>query len=525
MISAENITVNFGERSLFENANVVFTPGFKYGIIGANGAGKSTFLKILSGDLRSDRGTVSLSSKKRLSILRQDHNFFNEYIVLDTVYQGHPKLWKVMQERADLYAIADNLKEEEGNRLGEIEGEFMELGGYTAESSAGELLSGLGVPESFHSSLMKEIPTNYKFRTLLAQALFGKPDVLLLDEPTNNLDIRSIIWLENFLNEYEGTLVIASHDRSFLNSVCSHIVDIDFGRVTVYTGDYDYYSAASKIARDHKLSAEARRKKRAEELKKFISRFGANKSKAKQATSRKKELERLMDEEEIRPSSRAYPSILFPMSRELGKDVLRIEEISKSYGELEVLRDLNFYFNAGEKVAIIGENGVGKSTLMKILYGEINPDKGNVHWGATTQRSYCPQDVKAALPKGKTLYEWLHEMKKEIEKEEIRSILGRMLFKGEDGEKLTDVLSGGESVRTILAKMMLEKANVLLLDEPTNHLDLESIESLSIGIQRFSGTVFFVSHDREFIRSVATRALELRPDKTVKEYHDISECF
>lgn len=525
MISAENITVNFGERNLFENASVAFIPGFKYGIIGANGAGKSTFLKVLSGELRSDKGTVSVSSMERLSVLRQDHNFFNDFNILDTVYQGYPKLWKLMQERADLYARADNLKEEEGNRLGEIEGEFMELDGYTAEANASELLSGLGVPVELHNSPMKEIPTNYKFRALLAQALFGKPDILLLDEPTNNLDIKSIVWVENFLNEYEGTLVIASHDRGFLNSVCSHIVDIDFGRVTIYTGDYDYYSAASKIARDHKLSAEARRKRRAEELKSFIARFGANKSKAKQATSRKKELERLMDDEEVRPSSRAYPSIVFPISRELGKDVLRLEDVSKSYGDLEVLRNLSFYFNAGEKVAIIGENGVGKTTLMKVLYGEISSNKGKVHWGSITSRSYCPQDVKAALPKGKTLYEWLHEIKKEINKEEIRSTLGRMLFKGEDGDKLTDVLSGGESVRVLLAKMMLEKSNVLLLDEPTNHLDLEAIESLSEGIKRFAGTAFFVSHDREFIRSVATRVLEIRPDKTVKEYYEVSECF
>ena len=331
----------------------------------------------------------------------------------------------------------------------------------------------------------------------------------MLDEPTNNLDIKSIAWLEEFLNEYEGTLAIVSHDRSFLNAVCTHIADIDYGKITVYTGDYDYYSAAAAISRDHKLSDEVRRKRKAEELKSFIQRFGANKSKARQATSRKKQLEQLLEEETVRPSSRVYPSIIFPMGRELGKDIVRLEEVWKGYDDLEVLKKMNLYFSKGDKVAIVGPNGVGKSTLMRLLAGDLKPDKGAVHWGVTTTRSYCPQDVKSALPKGQMLYQWLHATQPQMEQSEIRGMLGRMLFRGEDGEKMIDIISGGEGVRMMLAKMMLEKPNVLLLDEPTNHLDLETIESLNDGLKVFPGVVFFVSHDREFIRSIANRVLEI----------------
>lgn len=517
MITTENITLGFGQKNLFENVNVIFNPGFKYGIIGANGAGKSTFLKILAGELRADKGVVNMPPQARLGVLRQDHNKFDSYTLMETVFQGHAKLWTLMKERNALYAKSE-MTDEEGIRVGEVENEFMEMDGYSAEANAATLLTGLGVPEAYHNEKMGETPTNYKFRALLAQVLFGTPDIMLLDEPTNNLDIKSIAWLEEFLNEYEGTLVVVSHDRAFLNNVSTHIADIDFGRMTIYAGDYDYYLATSAITRDSKLSAEARRQKRMTELKSFIQRFGANKSKARQATSRKKQLETLLETEEVRPSSRVYPSIIFPMERELGRDVVRLEGISKGYGDLKVIKNFNLQYQKDEKVAIIGPNGVGKSTLMKLLAGEIQPDSGEIHWGVTTKRSYCPQDVKAYLPKGTTLFDYLHNVKPNLDKTSVRGLLGRMLFKGEDGDKMIDVLSGGESVRMILARMMLEEPNVLLLDEPTNHLDLESIESLSQGLAQFKGSVFFVSHDRKFIQTIATRVLEIYPNGEIMDY-------
>ena len=518
MITTENITLGFGQKNLFENVNIIFNPGFKYGIIGANGAGKSTFLKILAGEIQQDRGTVSMPPKSRLGVLRQDHYRFDDYSVLDAVYQGHKELWALMQERNRLYAKSE-MTEEEGNRVGEIENEFMEMDGYSSEAKASALLTGLGVPESYHHTLMKETPTNFKFRALLAQVLFGEPDIMLLDEPTNNLDIKSIAWLEEFLNEYEGTLAVVSHDRTFLNNVCTHIADIDFGRLIVYAGDYDYYQAAAAITRDNKLTAEARRTKRAAELKSFIQRFGANKSKARQATSRKKQLEQLLEVEEVRPSSRVYPSIIFPMERELGKDVVRLEGVFKGYdGGEPVIKNFNLQYQKGEKVAVIGPNGVGKTTFMKLLAQELTPDKGEIHWGATTKRGYCPQDIKAYLPKGITLFNYLFNVKQNLDQTTVRGLLGRMLFKGEDGDKKIDVLSGGETVRMILARIMLEEPNVLILDEPTNNLDLESIESLSTGISQFKGAAFFVSHDRKFIQSLATRILEIYPNGEVLDY-------
>src|SRR3989338_2274791 len=394
----------------------------------------------------------------------------------------------------------------------------MEMDGYSAESKASGLMTGLGIPEKYHAALMKEVPTNYKFRALLAQVLFGEPEIMLLDEPTNNLDIRSMAWLEDFLNEYDGTLVIVPHDRAFLNNVSTHIVDIDFGRVTIYAGDYDYYLAAAAITRDNKLSEEAKRQKRMSELKSFIQRFGANKSKARQATSRKKQLETLLETEEVRPSSRVYPSIIFPMDRELGKDVVILDGVYKGYGGEPVTRNFNLQYQKGEKIAVIGPNGVGKSTFMKLLGGELKPDKGEVKWGITTKRLYCPQDVRAYIPKGVTLFNYLFNTLPNLDKTDVRGLLGRMLFRGEDGDKLTDVLSGGEAVRLLLARMMLEKGNVLLLDEPTNHLDLESIESLNNGLAVFQGTVFFVSHDRKFIESLATRILEIYPNGEITDY-------
>ncbi len=518
MLSVKDIGLTFGKKKLFENVSVVFTPGCRYGIIGANGTGKSTFLKIITGEQSADKGTIFLDPKAKLGWLRQDHFRFDNETVLSTVYQGDQKLWKIMKEREDLYAKGD-LSDDEANRLGELEGEFMEIDGYSAESKASEFLVGLGIPAEFHNSLMKEIPIQYKFRVLLAQILFQKPEVMLLDEPTNNLDIKTISWLENFLIDYDGTILIVSHDRHFLNSVCTHIADIDYSEMRVYSGDYDYYQHASAIARDQKLTDQAKKEKKAAELKSFIARFGANKSKARQATSRQKQLD-AMEMEDIRPSSRIFPRIYFKPRRELGKDVVRLEDVSASYdgGKSIILKKMNLFVSGGEKVAIIGPSGVGKTTFMRILAGELAPHTGQVHWGVTTSRAYCPQDTKATLKKGMTLFQWLHDKHPEQDMGSIRGVLGRMLFSGEDGDKKTEVLSGGEGVRLTLSNMMLDEPNVVLLDEPTSHLDLESIEALNESIQQFAGTCFFVSHDRKFVSSVATRVIEIFPGGDIQDF-------
>ncbi len=518
MLSVKDIALSFGTKKLFQDVSITFTPGCRYGIIGANGTGKSTFLKILSGEQSADKGTIFLDPKAKLGWLRQDHYRFDNETVLNAVYQGDAKLWKIMKEREDLYAKGD-LNDKEANRLGELEGEFMEIDGYSAESKAAEFLVGLGIPAELHNSLMKEIPSQYKFRVLLAQILFQKPEVMLLDEPTNNLDLKTISWLEEYLNEYDGTILIVSHDRHFLNAVCTHIADIDFSEMRVYTGDYDYYQHASAIARDQKLTDQGKKEKRAAELKSFIARFGANKSKARQATSRQKQLDN-MEMENIRPSSRVYPRIYFKPKRELGKDVVRLEDVTASYdkGKTLILKKLNLFFSGGEKIGIIGPSGVGKTTFIRILAGELAPQTGTVHWGVTTTRSYCPQDIKQILPKNLSLFQYLHDAHPEIDMGSIRGVLGRMLFSGEDGDKKTDVLSGGESVRVSLSKMMLDEPNVLLLDEPTNHLDLESIEALNESLQQFAGTAFFVSHDRQFLSTIANRIIEVFPGGEIQDF-------
>lgn len=525
MLSVKDIGLSFGNKKLFENVSVVFTPGCRYGIIGANGTGKSTFLKIITHDQSADKGTVFLDPKAKLGWLRQDHYRFDNETVLNAVYQGDEKLWKIMRQREELYAKGD-LTDKEANLLGELEGEFMEMDGYSAESKASEFLVGLGIPAEYHNQLMKEIPTQYKFRVLLAQVLFQKPEVMLLDEPTNNLDIKTIAWLEEYLNEYDGTILIVSHDRHFLNAVCTHIADIDYSEMRVYSGDYDYYQSASSIAKDQKLTDQAKKEKKAAELKSFIARFGANKSKARQATSRQKQLDN-MEMESIRPSSRIYPRIYFKGKRELGKDVVRLEDVSASYdgGKTIVLKKMNLFFSGGEKVGIIGPSGVGKTTFMRILSGELPPFTGQVHWGVTTVRAYCPQDTKATLPKGMTLFQWLHDKHPELDMGSIRGVLGRMLFSGEDGDKKTEVLSGGEGVRLTLSKMMLDEPNVLLLDEPTNHLDLESIEALNESLKQFNGTAFFVSHDRQFISSIATRIIEIFPTGEIMDFQGNYEDY
>ena len=519
MLAVKDIALSFGQKKLFQDVSITFTPGCRYGIIGANGTGKSTFLKIISGEQSADKGTIFLDPKARLGWLRQDHFRYDNETVLNTVYQGDAKLWKVMKEREDLYAKGD-MSDAEANRLGELEGEFMEMDGYSAESKASEFLVGLGIPAELHNQLMKEIPIQYKFRVLLAQILFQKPEVMLLDEPTNNLDIKTIAWLENYLNEYDGTILIVSHDRHFLNAVCTHIADIDYSQMRVYTGDYDYWVAASQIARDQKLTEQAKKEKKAAELKSFIARFGANKSKARQATSRQKQLDN-MEMEDIRPSSRVYPRIFWKGKRELGKDVVRLEDVTASYdgGKTLILKKMNLFFSAGEKIGIIGPSGVGKTTFMRILSGELKPHTGQVHWGVTTSRAYCPQDTKATLTKGMTLFQWLHDKHPEMDMGSIRGVLGRMLFSGEDGDKKTEVLSGGEGVRLTLSNMMLEEPNVVLLDEPTSHLDLESIQALNESLQQFTaGCSFFVSHDRQFISSIANRIIEIFPGGDIQDF-------
>lgn len=524
MLSVKDIALSFGNKKLFENVSIVFSPGNRYGLIGANGTGKSTFLKIITGEQSADKGTIFIDPKARLGWLRQDHYRFDNETVLNAVYQGDEKLWKIMSEREKLYAKGD-LNDAEANRLGELEGEFMEIDGYSAESKAAEFLVGLGIPAKYHNELMKEIPTQYKFRVLLAQILFQKPEVMLLDEPTNNLDIKTISWLEDFLNEYDGTILIVSHDRHFLNSVCTHIADIDYAEIRVYTGDYDYFQQASSIAKDQKLTEQAKKEKRAAELKSFIARFGANKSKARQATSRQKQLDS-MEMEQIRPSSRVYPRILFKAKRELGKDVVRLEDVTASYdGKTTVLKKMNYFFSGGEKVGIIGPSGVGKTTFMRLLSGELKPATGSIHWGVTTVRAYCPQDTKAYLPKNHTLFQWLHDQHEELDMGSIRGVLGRMLFTGDEGDKKTDVLSGGEGVRLTLSRMMLDEPNVLLLDEPTNHLDLESIEALNESLQQFTGTAFFVTHDRKFVSSVATRILDILPTGEIVDFQGNYEDY
>ena len=524
MLSVKDISLAYGNKKLFENVSITFTPGCRYGLIGANGTGKSTFLKIISGEQSPDKGTIFLDPKAKLGWLRQDHYRYDESTVINAVFQGDEKLWSIMMEREGLYQKGD-LTDKEANRLGELEGEFMEIDGYSADSKAAEFLVGLGIPDEMHHRLMKEIPTNYKFRVLLAQILFQKPEVMLLDEPTNNLDIKTIAWLEEFLIDYDGTILIVSHDRHFLNAVCTNIADIDYAEIRVYSGDYDYYQHASAIARDQKLTDQAKKEKRAAELKSFIARFGANKSKARQATSRQKQLES-MEMEDIRPSSRVYPRIYFKAKRELGKDVVRLDDVCMSYdGKRKVIKKANMFFSGGERVAIIGPSGIGKTTLMRILQQEIKPTTGNVIWGVTTARAYCPQDTKASLPKGMSLFQYLHDTHPELDMGTIRGVLGRMLFTGEDGDKQTDVLSGGEGVRLILSRMMLDEPNVLLMDEPTNHLDLESIEALNECLKTFAGTVFFVSHDREFVSSIATRVLEIMPDGEIIDFQGNYEDY
>jgi len=510
VIITNNITMQFGPKPLFENICVKFGEGNRYGLIGANGCGKSTFMKILGGDLEPSAGSVAKDAKERIGKLRQDQFAFENYTVLDTVIMGHERLSQVKHERDRIYALPD-MTEDDGIKVAELEVEFAELDGYTAESRAGELLLGVGIPLEQHNGPMSAVAPGWKLRVLLAQALFANPDIMLLDEPTNNLDINTIRWLENILNNRNCTMIIISHDRHFLNSVCTHMADLDFGDLRIYPGNYDDFMLASTQARERVLADNAKKKTQITELQNFVSRFSANASKARQATSRARQIEKIKLEE-IKPSSRINPFIRFEQEKKLYRQAVELTEVSKSYSEKPLLRNLNLMIEVGEKVAVIGPNGIGKTTLLKLLVGEIPADSGMIKWSENATVGYFAQDHAAEFADKATLFEWMRACGKPRDDDQyIRGTLGRMLFSQDEIGKSIKVLSGGEQSRMLFGKLMLLRPNVMLLDEPTNHLDMESIESLNLALENFPGTLVFVSHDREFVSSLATRIIELTP--------------
>ena len=508
MISTSGVSLSYGSQKLFSDVSIKFVPGNCYGLIGANGAGKSTFLKILSGENTSYTGTVTITPGQRISFLRQDHFTFDDVEVLQTVILGQPKLTQIIREKEELYA-KPNFSDADGIRAGELEALFAEIGGWEAESNAATLLAGLGIPTELHSKKMRELRDNEKVKVLLARALFGDPDILLLDEPTNHLDIAAIRWLEEFLAEYPKTVIVVSHDRHFLNQVCTHIADIDFGKVQLYTGNYDFWYGASQLALKQMEEKNKKAQDKAEELKAFIARFSANASKSRQATSRKKQLEKLSIDE-IQPSTRKYPFVSFKPAREAGDQLLRVENLSKTLDGTRVLDRVSFVIRKGAKVAFVGETELATSTLFEILAGEMAPDSGSVHWGVTTSQSYFPKEnSKYFEGVDLSLIDWLRQYSPDQNENFVRGFLGRMLFSGDEATKKTKVLSGGERVRCMLARMMLSESNVLIFDGPTNHLDLESITSVNNSLIRFSGTVLFSSHDQQFNQTVANQVIEI----------------
>ncbi|MBN1930049.1 MAG: ATP-binding cassette domain-containing protein [Desulfobacterales bacterium] len=510
MICATNVTLSYGKRVLFKDVNIKFAPGNCYGLIGANGAGKSTFLKILAGDIEPDAGTVSVAPRERIAVLRQDHFVFDEETVLNTVIMGHEEMHKNMKEREALYTKPD-FSEEDGIRSGELEIAFAEMDGYEAESEAAVLLNSLGISEEMHTKQMKKLEGGEKVRVLLAQALFGNPDVLLLDEPTNNLDIKSIAWLEEFLYRFQNTVILVSHDRHFMNQVCTHIADIDFGKISIYVGNYEFWYQASQLNLQQKRAENKKTTERANELKSFIQRFSSNASKSKQATSRKKLLEKLTMED-MPVSSRKYPFISFKPERPCGNVILEVDGVSKTIDGEKVLDNVSFVVNGRDKIAFVGGNSLAKTTLFQILAGEMEPDSGRLSWGVTISFSYFPKEHSAYFNGDKTLVEWLLQFAPPKEGESFaRTFLGRMLFSGDEAIKKIDVLSGGEKVRCMLSRMMLSESNVLMLDEPTNHLDLESITSLNDSLLKFQEVILFTSHDHEFVNTVANRIIEITP--------------
>ena len=509
MLSTSNISLQYGKRILFEDVNLKFTPGNCYGIIGANGAGKSTFLKILSGEIEPSSGTISLGASKRIDVLSQNQFEFDEFDVLKTAIMGHKKLYQIMEEKDRLYQKSD-FNDDDGMMVAELEGEFAELNGWDAETDAGTLLRGLGIPDELHEKKMSEISGKEKVKVLLAQALFGDPDILLLDEPTNHLDMQSINWLEEFLINFNNTVIVVSHDRHFLNNVCTHIADIDYGKITIFTGNYDFWLESSQLALNQTKDVNKKTEAKIKDLQTFIARFSANASKSKQATSRKKLLDKLTLED-IRPSSRKLPFINFKPERDLGNNVLTVKNISKSVEGEKVLDDVSFTIEKDDKIAFVGTHDISKTTLFKILMKEEDADEGSYEWGVTTTQSYFPKENSSYFNTDLRLVDWLRQFSEEKEETFIRGFLGRMLFSGEESLKKANVLSGGEKVRCMLSKIMLSGSNVLLLDEPTNHLDLEAITSLNNGLISFKGALLFVSHDHQFIQSIANRIIEITP--------------
>ena len=514
MITTNNVSLQFGKRVLYKDVNLKFTPGNCYGIIGANGAGKSTFLKLLSGEIEPTGGNIEITPGERLAVLQQDHYAFDDYEVLRTVIMGHKRLVEIMEEKDALYAKPD-FSEEDGMKASELEAEFAELNGWDAESEAARLLNGLGIPEEEHTMKMADLTAKEKVRVLLAQALFGNPDILLLDEPTNHLDVESINWLEDFLAGFENTVIVVSHDRHFLNQVCTYICDVDFGAIQLYAGNYDFWYQSSQLALQLQKKQNKKAEEKIKELQNFIARFAANAAKSKQATSRKKLLDKIKVED-IKPSSRRYPYIAFTPDREAGDQLLQVDGISKTVDGEQVLKNVSFTLKRGDKVAFVGPNSIGKTMLFKILMGEEEPDEGTFKWGVTTTQAYLPADNSAYFDGvSLSLVDWLRQYSKDPDETFVRGFLGRMLFSGEESLKKASVLSGGERVRCMLSKMMLSGANVLLMDEPTNHLDLESITALNNGLIAFGGTALFVSHDHEFVQTIANRIIDITPDGVV----------
>jgi len=521
MISVSNVTLRYGKRVLFEDVNIKFTPGNCYGLIGANGAGKSTFLKILSGDIDPQTGQVSITPGERLAVLKQNHFEFDDSPVLQTVIMGHKRLYDLMQEKDAIYAKAD-FSDADGVRASELEAEFADMNGWNAEYEAAELLSGLGIREDLHYSLVRDLTGSEKVRVLLAQALFGNPDILLLDEPTNNLDVESIRWLENFLAEFKNTVIVVSHDRHFLDQVCTHVADIDFGKIQLFSGNYSFWYESSQLALKQKSDANKKTEDKRKELEEFIRRFSANASKSKQATSRQKLLEKLTLED-IKPSSRKYPHVQFKQEREAGDQLLTVENLSLSHEGTILFKDLSFTVNKGDKIAFFSREGLAVPALFEVLMGERKADKGDFKWGVTTSQAYFPNENTKYFDTDLNLVDWLRQYSNEKDESFIRGFLGRMLFSGEESLKKAKVLSGGEKVRCMLSKMMLQGANVLVLDEPTNHLDLESITALNNGLKDFKGTVLFASHDHQFVQTVANRIIELTPKGVIDKVMSYDE--
>ena len=510
MISANNVTLRLGKKALFEDVNIKFTEGNCYGLIGANGAGKSTFLKILSGKLETTSGEVVITPGQRLSVLEQDHFKYDSYPVMDVVIMGNERLYQIMKEKDAIYAKED-FTDEDGIRASELEGEFAEMDGWEAESNASMLLNGLGIDPSLHYSQMADLNGNEKVKVLLAKALFGNPDILLLDEPTNHLDLDAIAWLEEFLIDFENTVIVVSHDRYFLNKVCTHTADIDYGKIQLYAGNYDFWYESSQLLIKQMKEANRKKEEKIKELQEFISRFSANASKSKQATSRKRALEKI-ELDDIRPSSRKYPYIDFRPDREIGNEVLTVEGISKTINGEKVLNNISFIVGHDDKIAFVGSNELAKTTLFKILMGEMEPDEGTYKWGVTTSQAYFPKDNTEEFDNDYTIVDWLTGYSPVKDVTYVRGFLGRMLFAGEDGVKKVKVLSGGEKVRCLLSKMMISGANCLVLDEPTNHLDMESITALNNGLIKFPGVALFSCHDHQFVQTTANRIMEILPD-------------